>query len=108
MSVVLDEPVLEGLRSELRGQVIGPADPDYETARKVHNGMIDRRPAVIARCTGVADVRAALQFGLAHDLQIAVRGGGHNVAGKAVVDDGIVIDLSPMKGIRVDPANRIV
>jgi len=108
MPRVLDEPVLDALRSELRGLVIGPADPEYEAARRVHNGMIDKRPAVIARCSGVADVLAALQFGLAHDLPIAVRGGGHNVAGKAVVDDGIVIDLSPMKGIRVDPTNRIV
>ena len=107
MSVVLDEPVLEGLRREMRGQVIGPAHPDYETARKVHNGMIDKRPAVIARCSGVADVLAALQFGLAHGLPIAVRGGGHNVAGKALVDDGIVIDLSPMKGIRINPEDRI-
>jgi FAD/FMN-containing dehydrogenase len=97
---------IEELRSELRGPVIGPADPDYEAARRVHNGMIDRRPAVIAGCTGVADVMAALRFGLAHELPIAVRGGGHNVAGKAVCDDGIVIDLSAMKGIRVDPANR--
>jgi FAD/FMN-containing dehydrogenase len=102
----LTSPLLEELRSELQGPVIGPADPDFETARKVHNGMIDKRPAVIARCTGVPDVRAALQFGLAQDLPIAVRGGGHNVAGKAVCDDGIVIDLSPMKGIRVDPEQR--
>jgi len=107
MTLVLGEPVLEELRSELRGPVIGPADPDYETARKVHNGMIDKRPAVIARCTGVADVMAALQFGLAHGLPIAVRGGGHNVAGKAVCDDGIVIDLSGMKGMRIDPVTRV-
>ena len=102
------QPDLEELRSELRGPVIGPADTDYETARRVHNGMIDKRPAVIARCTGVADVMAALRFGLANDLTIAVRGGGHNVAGKAVCDGGIVIDLSGMKGIRVDPGNRTV
>jgi FAD/FMN-containing dehydrogenase len=95
---------LEPLRRELRGRAIGPADPDYETARKVHNGLIDKRPAAMARCTGVADVMAALEFGLAHDLPIAVRGGGHNVAGKAVCDDGIVINLSGMKGMRVDPA----
>jgi len=97
---------LEELRSELRGRVIGPSDPEYDSARRVHNGMIDRRPAVIARCTGVADVMVALRFGLEHDLSIAVRGGGHNVAGKAVCDDGIVIDLSGMKGMRVDPRNR--
>ncbi len=107
MTLILEEPVLAELRSELRGAVIGPSDPGYETARRVHNGMIDKRPAVIARCTGVADVVVALQFGLRHDLPIAVRGGGHNVAGKAVCDDGIVIDLSGMKGIRVDPVNRV-
>src|SRR5262245_47037370 len=97
---------IEDLRSELRGRVIAPADQDYEQSRKVHNGMVDKRPAVIARCTGVADVMAALRFGLAHNLPIAVRGGGHNVAGKAVCDDGIVIDLSQMKGMRVDPPKR--
>jgi len=107
MTVMLDQPVLEVLRGELRGAVLGPDDPDYETARKVHNGMIDKRPAVIARCTGVADVMAALQFGRERELPIAVRGGGHNVGGKAVCDDGIVIDLSPMKGIRVDPERRV-
>jgi FAD/FMN-containing dehydrogenase len=101
------EPLLEELRSELRGAVIGPADPSYETARRVHNGMVDRRPAAIARCTGLADVKAALRFGLDQDLPIAVRGGGHNVAGKAVCDGGIVIDLSAMKGMRVDPLRRI-
>lgn len=106
MALVLDQTVLDELRGDFRGPVIGPADPDYETARRIHNGMIDKRPAVIARCTGVADVKVALEFGLAHNLPIAVRGGGHNVAGKAVVDDGIVIDLSPMKGMLVDPAGR--
>ena len=106
IEISVAEPVLEELRTQLRGEVIGPADPEYDTARRVHNGMIDKRPAVIARCAGVADVMAALQFGLAHDLPIAVRGGGHNVAGKAVCDDGIVIDLSQMKGMRVDPGNR--
>jgi FAD/FMN-containing dehydrogenase len=106
MTVVLEGPVLDELRGELRGAVIGPADAEYETARRIHNGMIDKHPAVIARCHGVADVKVALAFGLAHALPIAVRGGGHNVAGKAVCDDGIVIDLGPMKGIRVDPAAR--
>jgi len=90
----------------LRGLVIGRDDAGYDVARRVHNGMIDKRPAVIARCAGVADVLAALQYGIEQDLPVAVRGGGHNVAGKAVCDDGIVIDLSPMKGMRVDPARR--
>jgi FAD/FMN-containing dehydrogenase len=103
----LDQPALEQLRGEVRGPVIGPADAEYEIARKVHNGMIDKRPAVIVRCGGVADVMAALRFGLEHGLPIAVRGGGHNVAGKAVCDQGMVIDLSRMKGMRVDPVGRV-
>jgi FAD/FMN-containing dehydrogenase len=90
-----------------KGQVIRPGESDYDRARSVHNGMIDRRPALIARCTGVADVLAALGFGVERRLPVAVRGGGHNVAGKAVCDGGIVIDLSAMKGIRVDPVRKI-
>ena len=81
-------------------------DPDYDERRAVWNGAIDRRPTYIAPCTGVADVIAALRFAREQDLLIAVRGGGHGVAGSAVVDDGLVIDLSPMKGIRVDPQAR--
>jgi FAD/FMN-containing dehydrogenase len=100
-------PDLDSLRTRFRGVVIGPDDPGYDIARKVHNGMIDKRPAVIARCSGVADVLTALQFGIEQSLSIAVRGGGHNVAGMAVCDDGIVVDLAPMKGIRVDPAHRL-
>ncbi|WP_448624038.1 FAD-binding oxidoreductase [Geodermatophilus sp. URMC 64] len=107
MTLLLESPAFDSLRAQMRGAVIGPADAEYDTARRVHNGMIDKRPAVIARCTGVADVMAALEFGITHDLPIAVRGGGHNVAGKAVCDDGIVLDLSPMKGMRVDPGRRI-
>jgi FAD/FMN-containing dehydrogenase len=107
MTSILDESGLSKLRDEVRGPVIGPSDPDYETARRVHNGMIDKRPAVIVRCSGGADVMTALQFGREHGLPIAVRGGGHNVAGKAVCDDGIVIDLSGMKGMQVDPSNRV-
>ncbi|MFN2483956.1 MAG: FAD-binding oxidoreductase [Candidatus Limnocylindria bacterium] len=87
--------------------MIAPGDADYDTARRIHNGMIDKRPGLIVRCTGVADVMSALAFGLEHDLPIAVRAGGHNVAGKAVIDAGLVIDLSGMKGMRVDPVNRI-
>jgi FAD/FMN-containing dehydrogenase len=107
MTLTLDKPLVEDLRTELRGRVIVPGDLDYEVARRVHNGMIDKRPAVIARCLGVVDVVTALQFGLDHRLPVAIRGGGHNVAGNAVVDDGIVIDLSAMKGMRVDPVTRV-
>ena len=107
-AAVLDEDVLAELRAELRGVVIVPGDPDYDAARTLHNAMIDKRPAAIARCTGVADVKAALGFGLAQGLELAIRGGGHNVAGKALCDGGLVIDLSALKGIRVDPNTRTV
>lgn len=96
---------LTELRAQVRG-VLAPGDDGYEAARRIWNGMIDRRPAVIARCAGVADVMAAVRFAREEGLPVAVRGGGHGVAGRAVCDDGIVIDLSPMKGIWVDPAAR--
>jgi FAD/FMN-containing dehydrogenase len=89
-----------------RGRLIGAGDADYDSARAVWNGAIDRRPHLIARCLGTADVVAAVRFARDHDLEIAVRGGGHNVAGTAVCDDGTVIDLSAMRGVRVDPADR--
>jgi FAD/FMN-containing dehydrogenase len=89
-----------------RGDLIGPGDAQYDAARRIWNGAIDRRPGLIARCTGVADVRAAIRFARERDLLVAVRGGGHNVAGTAVCDDGLVIDLSPMKGLLVDPEAR--
>jgi FAD/FMN-containing dehydrogenase len=89
-----------------RGRLINAYDPDYDSARAVWNGAVDRRPHLIARCIGSADVAAAVRYARDHDLEIAIRGGGHNVAGTAVCDDGIVIDLSAMRGVRVDPANR--
>jgi hypothetical protein len=89
-----------------RGRLIRPDDADYDLARAVWNGAIDRRPRLIARCLGSADVVAAVRFARDHDLEIAIRGGGHNVAGTAVCDDGIVIDLSAMRAVRVDPADR--
>lgn len=95
--------------SELRiaGDVVRPGDPAYEQARRVWNGMIDRRPAVIARCTTAADVQAALSYARENGLQVAVRGGGHNVAGFGTCDGGIVIDLSPMKTVDVDPDKKV-
>ena len=90
----------------LRGQLITADHADYDTARAVWNGAVDRRPRLIARCSGTADVAAAVRFARDHDLEIAVRGGGHNVAGTAVCDDGIVIDLSAMRAVWVDPADR--
>jgi hypothetical protein len=89
-----------------RGRLISADHADYDSARAVWNGAIDRRPRLIARCIGAADVIAAVRFARDHDLQIAIRGGGHNVAGTAVCDDGLVIDLSAMRGVRVDPADR--
>jgi FAD/FMN-containing dehydrogenase len=89
-----------------RGQLISADHAGYDTARSVWNGAIDRHPRLIAGCSGPADVAAAVRFARHHDLQIAIRGGGHNVAGTALCDDGIVIDLSSMRGVRVDPAGR--
>jgi FAD/FMN-containing dehydrogenase len=97
---------LERLRSSIGGLVISPDDEGYDAARRIWNGAIDRRPAYIARCTGVADVVAAVRFARERDLQVAVRSGGHGVGGHALCDGGVVIDLSPMKGIRVDPVAR--
>jgi FAD/FMN-containing dehydrogenase len=89
-----------------RGRLIKAGDADYDSARKVWNGAIDRYPRLIARCIGTTDVVAAVRFAQHHDLEVAIRGGGHNVAGTAVCDDGIVIDLSAMRGVRVDPKGR--
>lgn len=94
------------LKSKLRGEVIEPDDALYEEARKVYNGMIDRRPLVIARCADVADVMAAVKFGREQKLGMAIRGGGHNAAGLGVCDDGLVIDLSPMNYVHVDPKKK--
>src|SRR5687768_4581565 len=94
---------LDQLQETFRGEVLGPDDVGYDEHRKVWNGSIDRRPGLIARCTGVADVRAAVRFARDRDLLVAVRGGGHSFPGLSVCDDGLLIDLGPMKGIRVDP-----
>ncbi|GFJ94420.1 FAD-binding oxidoreductase [Phytohabitans rumicis] len=94
------------LRDRLRGQVILPEDNGYDEARRVWNGTIDRKPAGIARCAGVADVLAAVRYAREADLPVAVRGGGHNIAGSGTCDGGLVIDLSALKAVRVDPAGR--
>jgi FAD/FMN-containing dehydrogenase len=99
------EPAVEEIDG-FRGRLISSEHRDYDRARAVWNGAIDRHPRCIARCTGTADVIAAVRFARDHNLEIAIRGGGHNVAGTAVCDDGIVIDLSTMRGVRVDPAGR--
>ena len=108
MSGVTIEDAVEVLREALSGPVLAPGDHGYDEVRRVHNGLIDRRPAVIARCVHTADVVDAVDFGRVEGLELAVRGGGHNVAGRAVTDGGLMIDLSLMKGIHVDPSRSSV
>lgn len=105
---VLDVAAVQQFQASLRGELIRPWDSDYDNARKIFNGMIDKHPALIASCTGVADVINTVNFARINKLLVAVRGGGHNVAGNAVCDGGIVIDLTRMKGIRVDPVRQTV
>src|SRR5262249_20629007 len=88
------------------GQLLLPTDAGYDDARKVHNGLVDKRPALIARCSGVADVANATNLTRKLGLEVAVRGGGHNVAGRATIDGGVVIDLAPMKDIHLAPKSR--
>ncbi|WP_028218148.1 FAD-binding oxidoreductase [Paraburkholderia oxyphila] len=102
----LSSDSIETLRGALRGQVLLPADAGYDEARQIWNAMIDRRPAVIVRCQGCADVRHAVTFARDAGLKIAVRGGGHNIAGSAICDGGLVIDLSQMKSVRVEPTTQ--
>src|SRR5919198_5577727 len=103
---VIGEATLGELEANLRGQLVRPADPDYDQARAVWNAAHDRYPALIIRCAGTADVIRAVEFARSEGLPVAVRGGKHSVAGFSTVDGGVVIDLSPMQGIRVDPAAR--
>ena len=102
----LETTAFDELGGSFRGELLLPTSPGYDTARRIWNGAIDRHPACIARCTGVADVVAAVRFARERDLLVAVRSGGHGVGGQALCDGGLVIDLSPMKGIRVDPATQ--
>ena len=95
------------LRGRFRGALLRPGEEGYEEARRVWNGAIDRRPALIARCAGADDVQQALRFARERELPIAVRGGGHSVVGHSVCDDGVMIDLSHMKAVSVDPAARV-
>ena len=90
------------------GDVLTPSDPGYDAARTIHNGLIDKRPALIARCLNAADVVDAITAGRDAGLEVSVRGGGHNIAGKAVTEGGLMIDLSRMKGIHVDQVRRTV
>ena len=102
----IDDADFEAFKTSLRGELLRPGDPGYDDARKVWNGMIDKRPALIARCTGVADIIDAVNFARTNELLVSVRGGGHNITGNAVCDGGLMIDLSRMKSVRVDPAKR--
>ena len=106
-NAMLDEDIRQ-FRQNLRGRLITRHDPDYDGARALYNGMIDKRPLLIAQCVDVADVVSAVNFGRDKQLLIAIRGGGHNGPGLGSVDDGLVIDLSMMKGVRVEPASRTV
>jgi hypothetical protein len=101
-----DQQSISDFKGAVRGRVIEPSDAEYDEARAIYNAMIDRRPRLIVRCSNVADVIAAVNFGREHGMDTAIRGGGHNGPGLATVDDGLVVDLSAMKGIRVDPEAR--
>src|SRR4029453_1941003 len=98
----------DAFSGNMRGPVIRRTDADYDAVRSLYNGMIDKSPEMIARCTDVADVVAAVNFAKQNDLKVAIRGGGHNGPGLGSVDDGLMIDMSPMKGVRVDPTARPV
>lgn len=102
----LDTGAIESLKNSLRGQLLLPGEDGYEQARTLWNGMIDKRPALIVRCAGVADVINSVNFAREHTLLLSVKGGGHNFAGKAVCDNGLMIDLSLMRSIRIDPVKR--
>src|SRR5262245_20136769 len=107
-AMALEETAVQELASRLRGTLLRPADAGYEDATRVYNAMIDKHPALILRCVDVADVMAAVNFAREHQITLAIRGGGHSGPGLGTCDDGLVIDLSGMKGIRVDPAARTV
>src|SRR5215813_820067 len=103
---ILEDAVVQELRASLHGPLLCPGEAGYDEARKVWNGMIDRRPALIARCSGVADVIAAVKFARTHEVLVSVRGGGHNAPGNAVCQGGLMIDLAGMRAVRIDPVRR--
>src|SRR5438067_8749553 len=103
---VLGDATIAELAEAVRGDVIGPDDWGYDEARAIWNGAHDRRPALIVRCAGVADVMRAVDFARSEDLAVAVRGGGHSIPGFSSVDGGVVIDLSAMRSVHVDPTAR--
>src|ERR1700757_1557950 len=105
---MLNEDSMADLKRSLRGRLIQPGGADYDNARKVYNGMIHKKPRLIARCADVADVIRSVNFGRDNNLLVSIRGGGHNAGGLGVCDDVLVIDLGPIKYTRVDPAARTV
>jgi FAD/FMN-containing dehydrogenase len=105
---MVDEAMIDQFEAGLRGELIQPGDSDYDEARKVYNGSIDKHPGMIARCADVADVITCVNFARENDVLLAIRGGGHNGGGLAVADDALVIDLASMRGVRVDPEERTV
>jgi hypothetical protein len=104
----LEEATVQSFADSLRGRLLQRGDDGYDEARKLFNGMIDRRPALIAQCLGAADIAAAVRFAREHNLIVSIKGGGHSVTGNAVCHGGLMIDPSRMKSIRVDPAQQIV
>jgi FAD/FMN-containing dehydrogenase len=108
MAVTPDSALLDELAGRVSGRVLRPVDDGYDAARRVHNGLVDRAPAVIVRCQSAADVAAGMRFARAAGLDICVRGGGHNVAGRAVADDAVMIDLAEMRGTEIDAEARTV
>lgn len=103
----LQQSQVDSFKAGFGGDVILPEDSNYDEVRQIWNAMIDRKPGMIARCTSAEDVVKAVNFGREHDLLISVRGGGHNIAGKALCDDGLLIDLSLMKQVKVDPDKQL-
>lgn len=102
----INPTLLQDLKASLHGQLIVPGDDAYDSARRVWNGMIDKYPALIVRCTDVSDVVSSIQFARSQHLPVAIRGGGHSFAGSGTCDDGLVIDLSPMKQVQIDSFKR--
>jgi FAD/FMN-containing dehydrogenase len=105
-AITLSDEIIDGLRSQLTGNLVRASDPEYDEARTIWNAMIDRRPALIAKCMGTADVVSCVKFAREHNLLTSVRGGGHNIAGMSLANDAMLIDLSPMKWVRVNPDTK--
>jgi len=105
-TLTIDEEVIQIFAASLRGELINPDSPEYEEARTIYNAMIDKRPVLVAKCANVADVIASVNFAREQKMEVSIRSGGHNGPGLALVDEGLVIDLSSMNGVRVDPLNK--